>query len=63
MMTHAAVNAAQHVMYATWRKMMSEPQLDDDIALGKDDDCIDCNEHMSQCACDILDDRMYGDQD
>ena len=43
--------------------MSYEPPLDDDIALGKDDDCIDCNEHMSQCACEIVDDRMYGDQD
>ena len=24
MMTHAAVNAVQHVRYATWRKMMSK---------------------------------------
>ena len=47
------------------RNIMSyEPPLDDDIALDKDsDDCIDCHEHMSQCACGILDDRMYGDED
>lgn len=50
-------------MYCKGEKMSYEPPLDDDIALGKDDDCIDCNEHMSQCACEILDDRMYGDQD
>jgi hypothetical protein len=44
--------------------MSYEPPLEDDIALDKDsDDCIDCHEHMSQCACGILDDRMYGDED
>ena len=41
---------------------MTEPQLDDDIALGKDDECADCNEHMSQCTC-TEPDRMYGDED
>ena len=42
--------------------MMTEPQLDDDIALGKNDECADCNEHMSQCTC-TEPDRMYGDED
>jgi hypothetical protein len=41
--------------------LMSEPELDDDIALGKDDECADCNEHMSQCTC-TEPDRMYGDE-
>ena len=41
---------------------MSEPELDDDVALGKDDECADCNEHMSQCTC-TEPDRMYGDED
>jgi len=60
----------QHVMTADYVKtaeivssvLMSEPELDDDIALGKDDECADCNEHMSQCTC-TEPDRMYGDED
>jgi hypothetical protein len=53
---HAVVNATKE------KNVMSEPQLDDDIALGKDDECADCNEHMSQCTC-TEPDRMYGDED
>lgn len=62
----------QHVMTADYVNtvlitakgvVMSEPQLDDDIALDKDsNDCADCEEHMSQCSCGEPD-RMYGDED
>jgi hypothetical protein len=62
MMTHAAVNAVQHVTYATWRKMMSEPREDDDIALDKDAECSDCGCFIFECVCSEPD-RMYGDQD
>ena len=56
-------HVAQHVKYAGQKeKKMSEPELDDDYALGKDDTCADCDEHMSQCIC-TEPDRMYGDED
>jgi hypothetical protein len=62
MMTHAAVNAVQHVTYATWRKMMSEPQLDDPIATGESDECEQCGCFIYECVCNEPD-RMYGDED
>ena len=62
MMTHAAVNAAQHVTCATWRKMMSEPREDDDIAIDKDAECDDCGCFIFECVCNEPD-RMYGDED
>jgi len=42
--------------------MSYEPPLEDNTALDKDDECADCNEHMSQCTC-TEPDRMYGDED
>ena len=41
--------------------MSYEPQLDDDIALGKDEVCEDCGELMSDDACGEPD-RMWGDE-
>jgi hypothetical protein len=49
-------------MYATWRKMMSEPREDDDIALDKDAECSDCGCFIFECVCSEPD-RMYGDED
>lgn len=43
---------------------MSEPQLDDDIALGKDEECEDCAEPCDDCACgepDVMWGDYYGD--
>jgi hypothetical protein len=63
MMTHAAVNAERHVTYAIWRKTMSEPRLEDDIATGQADECEDCGNFIHTCECDSGEpDRMYGDQ-
>jgi hypothetical protein len=62
MMMHAAVNAVQHVTYAIWRKTMSEPRLEDDIATGQADECEDCGNFIYECVCGEPD-RMYGDED
>jgi hypothetical protein len=59
-MTHAAVNAEQHVTYAIWRKTMSEPQLDDPIATGESDECEDCGYFIYECTCGEPD-EMYGE--
>lgn len=44
---------------------MSEPQLDDPIALtGEDDPCEDCGLEYDDCACgepDVMYDEYYGD--
>jgi hypothetical protein len=40
---------------------MSEPRLEDDIALGKDAECEDCGCLMSEDNCGQPD-RMYGDE-
>jgi hypothetical protein len=32
--------------------MSYEPPLDDDFALGKDDECEDCGNFIYECACD-----------
>ena len=43
--------------------MSYEPPLDDDIALGRDDEfCEDCGCHMSEDEC-FAPDRMWGDDD
>ena len=44
---------------------MSEPRVDDDIALGKDDSCEDCDERFRDCDCrepDVCYDEYYNDQ-
>ena len=61
-MTHAAVNAVQHVTYAIWRKMMSEPQQDDPVATGEADECDNCGCFIYECVCSEPD-VMYGDED
>ena len=38
MKTHAVASAEQRARYATWRKMMSEPTLEDSTARGLDDE-------------------------
>lgn len=43
---------------------MSEPRLDDDIALGLDEDCEDCDLPCEDCACgepDVMYGEFYGD--
>jgi hypothetical protein len=43
---------------------MSEPRVDDDIALGKDDSCEDCCERFRDCSChepDVCYDEYYND--
>ena len=43
---------------------MSEPRVDDDIALGKDDSCDDCDERLRDCEChepDVCYDELYND--
>ena len=42
---------------------MSEPPVDDDIALGKDGDCEYCGNFVIECTCNSEPDRMYGDED
>jgi len=44
--------------------MSYEPPLDDDIALGKTDDCEDCGRFIYECICSESNepDRMYGDE-
>ena len=61
MMMLVVHNAVHHVTSATWRKMMSEPRVDDDIALGKDEVCEDCGELMIDDTCGEPD-RMWGDE-
>lgn len=44
---------------------MSEPRIDDDIALGKDDSCENCDERLRDCEChepDVCYDEFYNDQ-
>jgi hypothetical protein len=43
---------------------MSEPRVDDDIALGKGDSCEDCGERFRDCGChepDVCYDEYYHD--
>lgn len=43
---------------------MSEPQLDDPIALGDSDECKDCGNFIHACECgepDEMYDEIYGD--
>jgi hypothetical protein len=63
MMMLVVHNAVHHVTSATWRmkKMSYEPPLDDDIALGKDEECEDCGNLMSEDDCGEPD-RMWGDE-
>jgi len=42
--------------------MSYEPPLDDDIALDKDAECLDCGCFIFECVCSEPD-RMYGDED
>lgn len=42
---------------------MADPELDDDYALGKDDECKDCGNFVIECTCNSEPDRMYGDED
>lgn len=43
--------------------MSYEPPLDDDIALGKEDECDDCGRWVIECACGSGEpDRMWGDE-
>jgi hypothetical protein len=45
-------------------KIMSEPRVDDDIALGKDDSCENCDERLRDCECyepDVCYDEFYND--
>jgi hypothetical protein len=53
------------VKSAIWRTTMSEPRLEDDIALGKNQDCDDCEQSEDECPCsesayDTLE-EMYDD--
>ena len=34
---------------------MSEPRLDDDIALGLDETCEGCDERADRCSCSVYD--------
>ena len=73
-MDHHSVNHVnslyQHVLTADYVKtaeivsnvLMSEPPLDDDIALDKDADCKDCGNFVIECSCYSEPDRMYGDE-
>ena len=43
---------------------MTEPRVDDDIALGKDSECDDCDNFIFECVCSIPDepfDVIYAD--
>jgi hypothetical protein len=43
---------------------MSEPRLEDDFALGKDEECEDCNYFVWECVCSEPDepfDVLYAD--
>ena len=43
--------------------MMSEPRLEDDFALGKEDECDDCGNFVYECSCGSGEpDRMWGDE-
>jgi hypothetical protein len=58
-------NAVHYVKSAIWRKMMSEPRLEDDIAIGKNQDCDECDSSEDDCTCadsayDTLE-EMYDD--
>ena len=61
MMMLVVHNAVHHATSATWRKMMSEPRLEDDFALGKEDECDDCGNFVYECSCGEPD-RMWGDE-
>jgi hypothetical protein len=64
MMTPAVANVVQRARYATWRKMMSEPQYleGDDFALK--DECDECGNFIHSCECGNGEpDRMYGDEE
>jgi hypothetical protein len=61
---HAAANAVRYARYVIWRKTMSEPREDDDIALDKDGECEDCGNFIFECVCNIPDepyDVVYAD--
>jgi hypothetical protein len=43
-----------------------EPRVDDDIALGKDDECDECGCFIWECICgqpDVTYDEHYGNED
>ena len=42
---------------------MSEPRVDDDIALGRDETCEGCDERADRCSCSSFDtlEEKYGD--
>ncbi len=51
MKTHAVASVVQRAIYATWRKMMNEPTLEDNTARGLDsepflDACYDCGKDI-----------------
>jgi hypothetical protein len=61
MMMLVVHNAVHHATSVTWRKIMSEPPLEDDIALGKDKECDDCGCFIYECVCNEPG-RMWGDE-
>jgi hypothetical protein len=60
------VASVEHcVKSVIWRTTMSEPRLEDDIAIGKNQDCDECDESEDDCTCaesayDTLE-EMYDD--
>jgi hypothetical protein len=43
---------------------MSEPELDDPVARGLEDECEECGNFIHSCECDSGEpDRMYGDDE
>ena len=58
MKTPAVANVVQRARYVTWRKMMSEPRLEDDVAFH--DECDECGNFIHTCVCEQEDpDRMH----
>lgn len=57
-MMHAAASAVQRARYVIWRKTMSEPRLEDDVAFF--DSCEECGNFIHTCVCESEDpDRMH----
>ena len=60
----AGVWKSKHLPSFMKGKIMSEPRVDDDIALGKDDSCDNCDERLRDCEChepDVCYDEFYND--
>ena len=51
MKMHVAVSVVLSARYVIWRKKMSEPRLEDDVALGINQDCDECEQSEDECTC------------